>query len=100
MVFSYEEEVESNFEEPLPLLFDAERPEAEEEVDEEAELPTDPADGWVTPEDVRRAGEAQYVKYDDAPPWDASGRNCTGKFSDGAQIIRSYLMENFPGINR
>ena len=100
IVFSYEEEVESDFEEPLPLLFDAERPEAEEEVDEEAELPTDPADGWVTPGDVRRAGEAQYVKYDDAPPWDASGRNCTGKLSDGAQIIRSYLMENFSGINR
>ena len=64
---SHEDAVQQALEEPLPQLFDAERPEPEEEVDEEAELPTDPADGWVVPEDVLRAGEAQTIAYDDAP---------------------------------
>jgi uncharacterized protein YcbK (DUF882 family) len=98
IVLSHEDAVQQALEEPLPQLFDAERPEPEEEVDEEAELPRDPADGWVVPEDVRRAGEAQTIAYDDAPPWDESRRNCAGRLSEGARVLRGYLLDNFPGI--
>jgi hypothetical protein len=98
IVLSHENAVQQALEEPLPQLFDAERPEPEEDVDEEAELPTDPADGWVVPEDVRRAGEAQTIAYDDAPPWEESGRNCAGRLSEGARVLRGYLLDNFPGI--
>ena len=91
---------EPDFEEVLPLLFDAELPATEEEVDEEGELPTDPADGWVIPQDVLRAGENQSVQYADAPNWDESRRSsiCSGWLREGARILRRYLLDNFPGI--
>jgi len=95
-----EEGLEPELQDALPLLFDAEHPASEEEVDEEAGLPTGPADGWVIPQDVVRAGENQPVRYDDAPSWDENRKDsiCSGQLSEGGGILRRYLLDNYPKI--
>ena len=94
-----EELLELDIGEELPQLFDAEQPEEDEELYEVEELPTAPRDGWVVPADVRAAGEAQTVPYDDSPLWDDSRRNCTG-ITAGAQDLRRHLLASFRGISR
>ena len=84
--------------EALPLPFDAERPPPHEEVDEQAPLPARPDEGWVVPPQVLAAGQRQRVRYDDAPLWTGTGRECSGVLSPGARRLRCHLLQHFPGI--
>jgi peptidoglycan hydrolase-like protein with peptidoglycan-binding domain len=53
---------------------------------------------WVLPDEVREAGEGQFVRYDKPPPWD-SGIHCTGSFTAGAAELRDYIRATFPGVS-
>jgi hypothetical protein len=80
-----------------PQLFDAELPEAEEEVDLTLELPTVPSQGWVIPADVLAAGNTHSVRYDDSGPWN-DGTACASAITAGADELRRYMMAEFRGI--
>lgn len=54
---------------------------------------------WEIPPEVRAKGEAQSVRYDAPPPWDG-GKNCAGKFSEGARILGDFLRGNFSGVTQ
>jgi hypothetical protein len=68
--------------------------------------PAPAADHWTLPADVRAAGEAQHVRYDDAPAWDG-GRNCSGPntcggangFTAGTAELRRHILATFPGVS-
>ena len=60
--------------------------------------PSGSAARWVLPADVRAAGDAQTVRYDDAPPWSGSPGNCSGSFTAGAQRLREHILASFPGV--
>ncbi len=49
---------------------------------------------WMIPDDVRAAGERQWVRYDSPPPWEG-GRNCGGTFHAGTRELAEYLVGNF-----
>lgn len=52
---------------------------------------------WKPPPDVHAAGQEQYVRYDDALPWDG-GANCGGRLLDGTKKLAEYLKAKFPQI--
>jgi hypothetical protein len=68
--------------------------------------PATSADHWTLPADVRAAGEAQLVRYDDAPAWDG-GRNCTvpgncdgtAGLTAGAAELSRHIRAGFPGVS-
>jgi hypothetical protein len=53
---------------------------------------------WVLPAAIRAAGEAQYIRYEAASPWDG-GAHCTGRFTPGAAELGRYLRATFPGVH-
>lgn len=65
---------------------------------EERPSPSSPA-GWSVPPSVRTAGRRQRVRYDGAPLWTGTRRECSGRLSPGARRLRCYLLEHFPGIS-
>lgn len=52
---------------------------------------------WSLPADVRRAGEAQYIAYDGATPWDG-GAHCSGGIKTGTRQLGEYLLGRFRQI--
>lgn len=63
------------------------------------------AQHWTLPASIRAAGDAQYVRYDDAPVWN-DGRNCSGPrtcggsagFTPGAAELRRHILATFRGV--
>lgn len=100
--FLDDDETEPEFQDAPQLFSDVELPVFEEEMENSNELPTDPADGWVVPQEILRAGEVQYVRYDNAPNWDETKKDsiCAKQLSAGAQILQRFLLGKFSKIKR
>lgn len=54
---------------------------------------------WSIAPATLEAGDDQYVAYTGAGPWN-DGMDCSGGLSPGAGIVRAYLLEHFPQIDR
>ncbi len=52
---------------------------------------------WDIPTEIALIGDTQYVEYTGAGPWIGEA-GCSGSFTDGAEIVRDFLYENFPQI--
>ncbi len=64
----------------------------------EWETETALTDRWILPEDVRKVGETQQVRYDSAGAW-ANGSHCSGTLTPGAKALGQYILANFPGVS-
>jgi hypothetical protein len=54
--------------------------------------------GWSLPSAVHTVAQAQFVAYDDAPPWDG-GAHCSGTFFPGTRALKDYLEAHYAGIS-
>ena len=50
---------------------------------------------WAIADATLARGDAQFVPYAGAGPWNG-GADCAGGLSSGAAIVRAYLLEHFP----
>lgn len=50
---------------------------------------------WIIPDDVRAAGDTQFVEYTGAGPWQGES-GCGGGLLEGTGVLREYLYEHFP----
>lgn len=50
---------------------------------------------WAIPDDVRAAGDQQFVEFTSAGPW-VGEEGCGGGLLEGTSILRDYLAEYFP----
>jgi hypothetical protein len=50
---------------------------------------------WVIPDDVRAAGDEQFVEFTGAGPWQGE-EGCGGGLLEGTAILREYVSEYFP----
>lgn len=54
---------------------------------------------WSISQSTLAAGDDQYVTYTGAGLWN-DGKDCSGGIGPGASILRAYLLERFPQIDR
>jgi hypothetical protein len=52
---------------------------------------------WQPPPEVLAIAELQQVVFNNAPAWD-DGANCSGGATDGALVLRQYLLGFFPQV--
>ncbi len=50
---------------------------------------------WQLPDDVRAAGDEQFVEFTGAGPWRGE-EGCGGGLLDGTGLLRDYLYQHFP----
>ena len=52
---------------------------------------------WRMPAEIARVGDTQEVDYTGAGAW--TGDNCQGGMTEGAEALRTFLIEKYPQIN-